>query len=697
LLACGSWTAGAVLWAAIYFAGSLPSLPKDSAGELLTRGRLLGDFLLVPDLVVQQWFGDPPQAALFDRLIPMTAATAIVLVAAMIGWLVIGLWPTRDSLSRAERLVLSAGAGLCLVSHLVLFLGLAGVLKRPVVLVASLATVAACIVARYRRRRSSGQPAADRAETLNFPLHRGLWLALPFALAIVLGAVLPPIEFDVREYHLQAPKEFFQAGRISFLPHNVYGNMPLGAEMHSLLAMVACDDFFLGALAGKLITAFHTLLAGACLYVAGCRFSTPLAGSAGAVIYLSTPWVVQVSNLGLIDGTLGCYLLLACYAAAVNFTSTSPGSPWLSGLLAGGAAACKYTGLVFVVVPLSAAVGLASRRAWFGSTCVFLIAAAAGTAGWYVKNAVLTSNPVYPLAGSLFATAGRIPEQIEQWKNAHRPPGYSPADFLRRAADFLGGSEWQSPLLVPLAALAMIHGPRRRLWRLLLGYIGLYFVFWWLFTHRIDRFWVPILPVAAWLAGVGAEEAVARSKAFRVDSAGSGAVMPRVVGRVAGIVLTSIAGLLIVYCLFVATGGPGGYNRFFVSLDRLRTSGERVDPVHLYLNRHAQGGARVLLVGDAQPFDLEIPAVYNTTFDECLFERLVRGKPAEEVRRVLSDEGITHVYVHWSEIARYRRPGNYGFTDFVQPNVLESLVKGGVLSPVAPGEDWRGELFEVSR
>ena len=42
--------------------------------------------------------------------------------------------------------------------------------------------------------------------------------------------MLPPVDFDVREYHLQAPKEFFQPGRISFLPHNVYANMPLGAE-----------------------------------------------------------------------------------------------------------------------------------------------------------------------------------------------------------------------------------------------------------------------------------------------------------------------------------------------------------------------------------------------------------------------------------------------------------------------------------
>ena len=63
-------------------------------------------------------------------------------------------------------------------------------------------------------------------------------LIVPPVAFVLLAAVLPPADFDVREYHLQVPKEWLQAGRIEFLPHNVYGNMPLGAEMQALLAMV---------------------------------------------------------------------------------------------------------------------------------------------------------------------------------------------------------------------------------------------------------------------------------------------------------------------------------------------------------------------------------------------------------------------------------------------------------------------------
>ena len=54
---------------------------------------------------------------------------------------------------------------------------------------------------------------------------------------MLLGSMLPAIDFDVLEYHLQGPKEYYQAGRIAFLPHNVYTNMPFDVEMLHLLGM----------------------------------------------------------------------------------------------------------------------------------------------------------------------------------------------------------------------------------------------------------------------------------------------------------------------------------------------------------------------------------------------------------------------------------------------------------------------------
>ena len=55
---------------------------------------------------------------------------------------------------------------------------------------------------------------------------------------------------------------------------------------------------------------------------------------------------------------------------------------------------------------------------------------------------------------------------------------------------------------------------------------------------------------------------------------------------------------------------------------------------------------------------------------------------------------MTHVYVDWSEIDRYRSPGNYGFTAFVTPGRLAEWVGSDVLEPpIRLGP--RQELYRV--
>ena len=120
------------------------------------------------------------------------------------------------------------------------------------------------------------------------------------------------------------------------------------------------------------------------------------------------------------------------------------------------------------------------------------------------------------------------------------------------------------------------------------------------------------------------------------------------------------------------------------------------DPWHRYFNAHAADGG-ALAVGDAAVFDLEPPMLYNTCFDDCIFQRLVEGKTPEQVRTELLSRQIAYVYVDWGEIERYRSPGNYGFTDFVQPAVFDRLVAQRVLIPLEPIEGSAGRAYRVRR
>src|SRR5436189_6309600 len=101
--------------------------------------------------------------------------------------------------------------------------------------------------------------------------------------------MLPPTAYDVREYHLQAPKEWFQNGRIEFLPHNIYANMPLGSELNSVWAMSligGADGWWWGALTGKTVMACYSLISAAALVAIGRRVHSLAAGCVAAAVFL---------------------------------------------------------------------------------------------------------------------------------------------------------------------------------------------------------------------------------------------------------------------------------------------------------------------------------------------------------------------------------------------------------------------------
>ena len=706
--------AGLGVYLVLFYATRLPSVEEIT--QTVFRRATFYIYLLRPDDLLAQWLGTPPEFSLMDRLPVLAIAGVILAYAFSLGWLLMALCRADRGLSRLEVFVFSTAVGLNVVSTYVLLVGLAGLLGNVLVFAVPAAiTLAATGRLRLRRVAGPGQdpqrstqgktssPGQTALTTGGDGLSpRWLWLTAPFVLVIFLGGMLPPIEFDVREYHLQVPKEFFQEGRVGFLPHNVYGNMPMGTEMLSLLAMVIAGDWWLGALAGKTVIAAFAPLTALGLLAAGRRLFSPSAGVVAAVVYVSTPWIVQVSTNGLVEGASACYLLLAVYAALLWRSSSRTSHVLLAGYLAGGAVATKYPAVLFVLLPLAAWVALASGKS--GSEggppflvtvgkrlTVFLLAAVVGCGLWFGKNWVLTGNPTYPLLYGLFDGQEWSPKQDQQWNQAHRPDGFSPRALAADLALVALTSEWLSPLLFPLAALAFAKrgqdyssgrapAPTGRLGAkkssapfLLLAYFALVIAVWWLLTHRIDRFWIPALPVVALLAGAGA--------CWRRDPPWHGVLIGL-------LVLGSLSNFL------VATSGPGGYNRYFVSLARLRRAPERVDPWHRYFNTERNVG-RVLLVGDAEPFDLEVPVLYNTVFDDSIFEQLVAGRTAEEARAALLERGVTHVFVHWGEIQRYRSQGNYGFTEFVQPAVFARLVEQGVLQPLPRIEDHPGRAYRV--
>ena len=78
-------------------------------------------------------------------------------------------------------------------------------------------------------------------------------------------------------------------------------------------------------------------------------------------------------------------------------------------------------------------------------------------------------------------------------------------ELVNSLVDVAGRSDWQSSLYMALAPLAFLRRGSRPITWVLWGFVAYLFATWWLFTHRLDRFWLPLLPPLAVLAGLGAD------------------------------------------------------------------------------------------------------------------------------------------------------------------------------------------------
>ena len=95
--------------------------------------------------------------------------------------------------------------------------------------------------------RQSGAHRRCRGDPLAWLF--GLLIA-PFVVVTLLGSMLPATDFDVLDTTSKSRRSITRPGRIQFLPHNVYSNMPFDVEMLHLLGMSVMGDWWWGALSG---------------------------------------------------------------------------------------------------------------------------------------------------------------------------------------------------------------------------------------------------------------------------------------------------------------------------------------------------------------------------------------------------------------------------------------------------------------
>lgn len=639
-------------------------------------------------------------------------------------------WP------RLEHLAVSLVLGVSLLSVTLQVLGLAGVLDRTVwvaILGGCGLTTLVMVYRRYGQQSARTDSPALRSDTTASAGWLGILTATlgPFLALAVLAAAIPPGVlwyaeaggYDALEYHLQGPREYLSIGHIEYLPHNVYTNFPFAAEMLYLLAMILRGDVYVGAYLAQMLHVGLGVLAVLTVYATGRLWSTR-AGVVAAVTAGTCPWVAYVAGLAYVE--LG---LLATTAAAVyvamrmlqqDGSNTPLRSALLAGLLCGAACGFKYTAIPLVVMPVGVMAAWAVWRHRNGQRVRRVMLAGGGFAAGVVvmfgvylaRTAAWTSNPVFPLATTVFGDEPFTEPLAERWREGHTlrddqrgldgrlralyeqalaQPMWAVAcsgDATHRnmlLRSHLRTAALYGPLVWLLPVAGIVAGRRQPAVWMLVMMVGVQILFWMWGTHLQGRFLMTAIVPLSIVAGVLAARRL----------------RPWQTAAVAAAILTGVAGNAThLWVLFDqhCRGRTSQRISWYGAHQALRTGMLRHTEHLEVINTQLPADATVLLVGEARAFYFREPLRYRTVFNHSeLAEAADDG--ATGAARWLRQAGIDYVYVDFVEVSRLRR--TYGFEEQINRNLFSRLVHMGALQIVdafGPTPDGPGRvIYKVLR
>ncbi len=424
-------------------------------------------------------------------------------------------------LDRSEGFALSTTLGLGLLSHLLLLLGLVRLLRAGAILVL-LAGLAAASVALLGRRRIPLLPVAapHDGRALGDPgrLDRRarvvVALLVPVALLAAAAPYLlipfyPPTAFDATSFHLATAKEFAREGAVVVVPHLRFPVYTFG--VHVLFAsLLSFGSEVAPALLSLLFSGLVALLLVSWGRSAGGRWT----GFAAALLWLCSPLVLYVSTIPYIDAGQALFVSAAGYAFWRWRRGGSLELLAASGAFAGFACSTKYSALVALAVLGGSLVVLAVlRRTPVRALLVFAAAAFAAGAPWYLRNAVLTGNPTWPLLGGLFGVGPwwNGTDLAGAWADL-RTPGCGrdakallllPWNLLAHGERFYADASIGLSRAIPLALPLVVVGAATLASGWVVAALLASLAASWFFGSQVLRYLVPALPLYAVLAACG--------------------------------------------------------------------------------------------------------------------------------------------------------------------------------------------------
>lgn len=582
------------------------------------------------------------------------------------------------SVMRASDLARRFAFGAGLWSFLWFLLGLAGLYRKDVAVVA---LIAGLLLFAWSLKRLITVWQETRTQTTETGTRQDwLWLVTAISagvavLSALLTALAPPVGKDALIYHLALPKAFLTAGGLVEVPYNIAGYYALGVEMHGVWAMLLgslCNARVAEAAFGATTFSFYPLLL---LAVYGWARELRLnraEACLAAVMIATIPTVWLSAASGYTDLALSLYLVLLIQAVA-QWWRTLKSIYLVQAAIALGFALTIKLIAVFSVFPLALLLLLKARQAQGNEASSsaqirrimvqgLLTLLCGGLLGsqWYLRNWITTGSPVFP-----FYT-GMWPGSAPGW-DAERSQmcsiflsGYG--GLHKSLSDYLA-----TPLYLSLTAQPELHTHYDGVLGIsfLLGLPLLILLFrhtavgsevkiavcfsaalylFWLFSSEQLRFLVPALP------GLAVAVVTAATKLSGDDKRKTGGTFKWL--TLAG----TTVGLLVICAWFLeknpvraVAGGEPRANYLARQLDYY--------PYYEIVNTQLPADARVWLINMRRDtYHIERSYFSDYLFEDYTITKLVNEtQSVSEMRTRVRAMGITHLLLRHDVLLDYAR------------------------------------------
>jgi hypothetical protein len=414
--------------------------------------------------------------------------------------------PTDTVLDALNRF----GAGAVAWALLTAGAGWLGVLYRWVYLLGFIPCVAIGAIAAIPVARAMPRPHPRAWARWEQAL--GLLIAM-YLLLTVISTLAPISSADALVYHAAAPALFEKYHRLIELPWNIQSYQPLSLEM------LVLDGFLLwnpiqGALAPMLLGLAAIAVVAAAAFSLRGRTTAILA----AAIFAAQPFMLWVNSSTFVEPGLALMIGLSAWNLWRLRETSLARFAILAGVFAGGAAGMKYDGLAAGAVLGAAGLILVRQHVRPATVAAFAVPAALIALPWYVKNAIVTGNPVYPLifGGANPEADAALRASLRRYGRGHSilDAFLVPFRFLTSGSSFDRG-DFMSPLYIAFAPLALLKRSSRRTVIVLFALALSYAVVWFVNSQQA-RFLVPLLPGFAIVTAIGVLVLAATGRAARV-------------------------------------------------------------------------------------------------------------------------------------------------------------------------------------